>query len=128
MKIYVLTSKSNPDYGTVLRMTDFLVQRGHEVSGINNGSEPVTYTFEHQIELLKACDWLICNAIDSGYNEGFLTALATNKFQKKTLFVYKSELKTAVPELVLGCTYPNSHIKSYKTWNDLQDILTLFKF
>lgn len=126
MKLYIQSTKNSTQQVLVRQMVDFLAQRGHEILGLQIKGVP-TFNFEHRLAALNSCDLFIYEASDGGFTEGFMTALATGKLHKKTLFIYQDKCKNLVPEVVLGCTYPNSYCKSYQTWSDLQNILTLLK-
>ena len=109
-------------------MADFLKQRGHEIAYFAPLEGTATYNFEHRIAILKECDWLIYEASRGNFDEGFIVALAISKLLKKTLFVYNETNAKLVPETVNGCTHSHCYIKTYKVWQDLQNILTLLRF
>src|SRR3989344_8537755 len=124
MKLYIQSTENSTQEILVMQMVDFLSQRGHEILGMQIKGVP-TFNFEHRLAALNLCDWFIYEASGGSFTEGFMTALATGKLQKKTLFIYQVKCKSSVPEMVLGCTFPNTYCKSYQTWSDLQNILTL---
>lgn|GEM_PF-7131232 len=128
MKFFVVANKLNPNLSTVLRMVDFLQQRGHDIVYFQPLQKTATFNFEHKLELLKSCDRLIFEASFGDFDDGFLVSLATSKLIKKTLIIYNVTNADIVPEVIRGCTYPHVYIKPYNTWQDLQNILTLLQF
>lgn len=128
MKIYLLVTPTNKHRGDIIRAADFLSQRGHTIVNLDMISSKVTPTFEQQLAALHDSDWLIFQPENSSFSEGFFTAIATAKYKVKTLFLFQDDARNSVPEIVLNCTYPETYLKSYHTWQDLQNTLTLLKF
>ncbi len=124
MKIYIAREENiqNDKSQVFKRLVNYLENRGHIIL-----NKEAPDDFEQRLNLIKQCEIFIAIFSLAQFDSGFELSYALTHARKKCIVFYRQSEEKNLPKLLAGCTFSNCYLRGYKSFDQLQNILTLFK-